>query len=367
MELLAETKCHESVRRARTSISTAVANATLEQIQIGSDQYIVRLMKRLKVAAGISYKKARMTSFSDVAHLISTCALLGPDDALSLPLLHQKLVTLMSVDLMCRPCDLARIFRSFKASGRNEQIRFGHDLSMGHRPRLFYEVRMYDSKELDIGGSRKNATNDYFSWWVRVYFATNPYLCSGRCLQNFLARTDSSMVQAVDLKHAKIQAHPLFFGPLIDGTHSAPSATSLSALVKQLMDRDQHFGYMTPCNLRGAGSSKCAQLAPALLPVVIKHCRCTTPATFNKSYRLPVTCCAGPVVSNKPTVTDLLRHGLRLSPPIDWSRFNQSPDRWIGHITAVGIVISFADGVYVVQNSSGRTANFAHSDLMSVI
>jgi hypothetical protein len=133
------------------------------------------------------------------------------------------------------------------------------------------------------------------------------------------------------------------------------------------MDRDQHFGYMTPCNLRGAGSSKRAQLAPALLPVVIKHCRWTAPATFNKSYRLPVTCSAGPVVSNKPTITDLLRHGLRLTPPIDWSRFNQSPDRWIGHITEVGTVLSFADGVYVVQNSRGRTANFAHSDLMSHI
>jgi hypothetical protein len=158
-------------------------------------------------------------------------------------------------------------------------------------------------------------------------------------------------------KPGKSCGHPLFFGPLTNGIHSAPSATSLSSLVKQLMDRAQHFGYMTPCNLRGAGSSKCAQLAPALLPVVIKHCRIAS----------PVTCCAGPVVSNKPTVTDLLRHGLRLTPPIDWSRFNQSPDRWIGHNTAVGIVISFADGVCVVQNSRGRAANFAHSDLMSFI
>jgi hypothetical protein len=30
------------------------------------------------------------------------------------------------------------------------------------------------------------------------------------------------MVQAVDLKHAKIQTHPLFFGPLANGVHSGP-------------------------------------------------------------------------------------------------------------------------------------------------
>jgi len=214
LELLADSKCHESVRTARTSISTAVANATLERLQIGSDQYIIRLMKRLKVAAGISYKKARITSFSDVGHLISTCALLGPDEALPLHILHQKLLTLMSVDLMCRPSDLTRIFRSFKDAGRNEQIRFGKDTSAGTRPRSYYEVRFYDSKELDIGGSRKNSTNDYFSWWVRVYFASKAHLCSGRCLTNFLARSDTSMVPRVDLPHAKIHAHPLFFGPL---------------------------------------------------------------------------------------------------------------------------------------------------------
>jgi hypothetical protein len=348
-----------------------VANATLERLQIGSDQYIIRLMKRLKVAAGISYKKARITSFSDVGHLISTCALLGPDEALPLHILHQKLLTLMSVDLMCRPSDLTRIFRSFKDAGRNEQIRFGKDTSAGTRPRSYYEVRFYDSKELDIGGSRKNSTNDYFSWWVRVYFASKAHLCSGRCLTNFLARSDTSMVPRVDLPHAKIHAHPLFFGPLsprLDSTYAAPSATHLSSLVKELMDRDAHFGYMTPCNLRGGGSSKCVQLAPDMLSAVVKHCRWTTPDTFNKSYRLPVTCRAGPVICSLPTVTEILRHGVRCSPPVDLRRFNQPPDRWIGRlIPAVGAIMAFDDGVYSVQNSRGRTAQYCHSDLMQLI
>jgi hypothetical protein len=327
-------------------------------------------MKRLKRSSGLSYKKIRMKSFADILTLIGECALLGPDAALPIGLLHQKCLGLMATDLLCRPSDLARIYRLFVADGRNAQIRFGTD-STKSTPREYYEVRFYDSKELDIGGSRSNATNDYFSWWVRVYFATDPATCSGRCLQNFLDRTSNAIVASAVLPHAKITAHPLFFGPLANNIFKAPTADYLSSLVKDFMDKS-HFGFMTPCNLRGGGSSKCVQLVPALELTVLKHCRWTTTKTFRTSYQLPVTLLSTEPVhdSSDTTITDLLRHGLKLQAPgsLDWERFYQPPDQWEGFVIPnIGTITSFVDGIYTIRSSHGSTCEYYHHDLMSKI
>ena len=370
LEHISDFKCHESVRRARTSISTAIANATLERTQLGSDVYIVRTMRRLKKSAGLSYKKIRMETFADIATLIGECALLGPDAALPIGLLHQKCLGLMAVDLLCRPSDLARIHRLFVADGRNAQIRFGTNTEMSPS-RQYYEVRFYDSKELDVGGSRSNATNDYFSWWVRVYFATDPTTCSGRCLQHFLDRTSKAMVTSVVLPYAKITAYPLFFGPLKNNIFKVPTADYLSSLVKDFMDKT-YFGFMTPCNLRGGGSSKCVQLVPSMELAVLKHCRWTTTKTFRTSYQLPVTLLTSePVLgSSTTTVTDLLRHGIQLQAPgsLDWERFQQRPDQWVGFVIPnVGTITSFADGVYTIRDARGSTSESYHFDIMSKI
>jgi len=148
---------HPTLKDASASVSSACAQASDGQVELGTQDSVIRFLKMAKQSEAPD-RLERMMVYPDVARLIQVAWELGPNANLGLEQLKRKLVILLMVDTAARPSDIWRLYRT--TTGKYRQIEFVGDSDV--------KLRYYWPKEVDPFSSRTNATNTWFSQWVLV-------------------------------------------------------------------------------------------------------------------------------------------------------------------------------------------------------
>jgi hypothetical protein len=179
----AEGKSYAFIKEAAGSVSMAVFEGSDGAIHLGKQTSMVKFLKSVRLKQPVGPRKASVPEYFDVALLFGEAWKFGPNQSLCLGHLKEKLLILLLVDTAARPSDVARIYRIM--SGRHSQIVFeGRDM----------RLRYFWPKEVDPGSSRKNATNIYFSTWVKVCGSTPDSIDTVACMREFLARSSDATI-----------------------------------------------------------------------------------------------------------------------------------------------------------------------------
>ena len=327
-----------SLKDASSSVSMAVFEATDGRIHLGKAHVVTRFLKAVRLREPVGPRKQRVQSYSDVARLLEEAWLFGPNDALCLGHLKEKLIILLFVDTAARPSDLAKLFRIM--SGRHTQIRF-KDNDM--------ELRYFWSKEVDPGSSRTNSSNIFFSKWVRVQGTEPEQIDTVRVMRAFLDRSsDEDLFATTHVPQLRGDFQPVFYGRKRGGLFQAASSDHLSNIAQAAIDR-VGMGGMQTTHLRGASTSKIAQLVPAMRDEALKLGRWTTPATFVNHYEAEVVGSWLPVPAKcRSNCQQILRHGFEPRPPsgVSVAEYEAHPTSWVG-VSIDGTKVSrFDDGSY---------------------
>jgi hypothetical protein len=275
------------------------------------------------------------------------------DEALCLGHLKEKLMLLLMVDLAARPSDLMCIYRIM--SGRHSQIKFeGSDMLL----------RYFWPKEVMPGSSRKNATNTYFSTWVRVSGTTPHPINTVEVMKAFIRRsTDPEEFELHHIPQLDGSFQPLFYARRLRGKLQKASVDHCSNVVQRGIDRCE-MGTMKTCHIRGASTSKIVQLAPNALPLALELGRWTTKAMFVQHYQAPVKGTWDPLPETlQSNAQQVLRWGFKPRPPplVTVQEYQRWPRDWVGKsIKDVGKVVKFDDGTYSLQDGT----EFVHWDFM---
>ena len=268
----------------------------------------------------------RTQSYADVARLLEEAWLMGPNEALCVSRLHEKLVLLLSVDTAARPSDIANLFRT--TSEVDTHIRFtGNDM----------DLRYFGDREDDQNSPHTDLTKTY-AGWIRVHGTDPPQIDTVRVMRAFLDRVRSDYLLYGDL-HA-------FFGHMSDETY----ADHLSNITQSAINRAD-MGGMQTAYLRAASSCKIAQLVPNMRIESIRLGRWGSESTFAQ-YERPVVGVWAPVpTSVRGSCQWILRHGFAPKPPPKVSRteYEAAPTSWTGeYIRGEGRITPLSDGEYLL-------------------
>jgi hypothetical protein len=348
-----EGKSATFLKEASTSVSMACFEATDGAVHLGKQHSVVQFLKAVRQRAPVGPKKKAATEYEDVTKLFQEAWLFGPNEALCLGHLKEKLLLLLVVDLAARPSDLMCIYRIM--SGRHAQIKFEGDDML---------LRYFWPKEVMPGSGRSNATNTYFSTWVRVS-GTKPHTINTvAVMKAFLERsTDSEEFGLHSIPQLEGSFQPLFYARRVKGKFQKASVDHCSNVIQAGIDRCE-MGSMKTCHIRGASTSKIVQLVPEALPLALGLGRWTKKTMFVQHYQAPVKGTWKPVPKKlQSNAQQILRWGFKPTPPPSVSvlEYERRPDRWVGvNIKHVGKVGMFDDGSYTLENGK----QFNHWDFM---
>jgi hypothetical protein len=352
----AEGKSYAFIKEAAGSVSMAVFEGSDGAIHLGKQTSMVKFLKSVRLKQPVGPRKASVPEYFDVALLFGEAWKFGPNKSLCLGHLKEKLLVLLLVDTAARPSDVARIYRIM--SGRHAQIVFeGRDM----------RLRYFWPKEVDPGSSRKNATNIYFSTWVKVCGSTPDSIDTVACMREFLARSsDATLYANTYIAQLAGEFQPLIYARLKDGKLQKSSVDHISNVVQAAMDRCQ-MGAMKTAHLRGASTSKIVQLVPMALPRALEMGRWTSETMFRQHYCAPVMGSWDPVPAKyHSNCQQVLRWGFQPDPPpgISTKEYYHDPSVWVGKsLQGNEKVLGFSDGTY--ESSTGNS--YCHWDLMEAI
>ena len=339
-------------------MSVACLEASDMKINLGSRRCITTLMKDVRIKEPPRGRKHDLLALGvgDVVRLLQEAFAYGPNEALGLGHLKEKLIVCLMVDTAARPSDLHRLYRSL--SGRNSQIRF-----FERDGRKGMEVRYFWSKEVDPFSSRRNSTSVWFSSWVTV-FCSNPVTVCSHCIMKFFldATGDPALIATTKVPELGIEVRPLFWAKMSQGVLQHCSVDHISKVVKARL-MTVGLGHMHCQSIRGASTSKIVQCAPHLRPEALKLGRWTSDSTFRDSYETEIDRVPSLADEDSSSCQQVLRWGFNPELPLGVSQedYIRPPAHWVGRVTnRVGKVVSFDDGVYTV--ASGKT--FFHWELM---
>ena len=137
-------------------------------------------------------------------------------------------------------------------------------------------LRCFWPKEVMLGSSRSNATNTYFSTWVRVS-GTRPHTINTvAVMKAFLRRsTDPEEFGLHDMPQLEGSFQPLFYARRVKGKLQKASVDHCSNVIQAGIKRCD-MGSMKTCHIRGASASKIVQLVPDAMPPALGLGRWTT-------------------------------------------------------------------------------------------
>ena len=233
-------------------------------------------------------------------------------------------------------------------------------------------LRYFWPKEVMPGSSRSNATNTYFSTWVRVSGTEPNTINTVAVMKEFLRRsTDSERFGLHAIPQLEGSFQPLVYARKVKGKFQKASVDHCSNVIQSGIDRCE-MGTMKTCHIRGAATSKIVQLVPAALPLALKLGRWTTKTMFVQHYQAPVKGTWEPVPTQlQANAQQILRWGFKPTPPplVSVEEYERQPDCWVGvYISGLGKVRMFDDGSYTVQNiESYKLLQFDHWDFMKQI
>ena len=352
----AQGSAHPSLKDASASISTACAQASDGQVQLGSQDSVTKYLKFVKQSEAPD-RKERMIVYPDVARLIQVAWEYGPNGNLGLEQLKRKLVILLMVDTAARPSDIWRLFRT--TVGKYRQIEFVGEADL--------RIRFYWPKEVDPFSSRTNATNTWFSQWVVVRGTTPASTDTVSCLRDFLQRSSDPEQYAMEyITQLASSVQPLIFAKTKDGLRQKCSVDHISVILKKAISQ-AHIDTMKPRHLRGASTSKIVLLSPDALSVAMGLGRWTTGKTFFQHYNAPVTLLPQNPLPDiiKMNGQQILRWGWDPTPPpgVTAVEYDAPFDVWVGKsIPRLGRISKFDDGKYFVARRQ-----VTHGELMGLI
>ena len=347
---------HPSLKDASASISTACAQASDGQVQLGSQDSVTKYLKFVKQSEAPD-RKERMIVYPDVARLIQIAWEFGPNGNLGLEQLKRKLVILLMVDTAARPSDIWRLFRT--TVGKYRQIEFVGEADL--------RIRYYWPKEVDPFSSRTNATNTWFSQWVIVRGTTPASTDTVSCLRDFLQRSSDPEQYAMEyITQLASSVQPLIFAKTKDGLRQKCSVDHISVILNKAISQ-ANIDTMKPRHLRGASTSKIVLLSPDALSVAMGLGRWTTGKTFFQHYNAPVTLLPqNPLPDSiKMNGQQILRWGWDPTPPPDVTavEYDAPFASWVGKsIRRLGRISKFDDGKYFVARRQ-----VTHCELMGLI
>ena len=208
-------------------MSMACYEATDGTVHLGRKNSVIKCLKSVRQGAPVGPKKAAAMEHEDVAILYKEAWRFGPDEALCLGHLKEKLILLLTIDLAARPSDLMCMFRIM--SGRHAQFKYtGDDLLL----------RYFWPKEVEPGSSRKNATNKYFSKWVLLY-GTKPHTINTVAVMKAFIRRSTDSEEFADhyIEELEGSFQPLIYGRRVRGKLQKASVDHCSNVVQAGIDR----------------------------------------------------------------------------------------------------------------------------------
>ena len=350
-----------SLKDASASVSVACAEASDGKVQLGSKQCVVRLLKDVRLREVPQGRRASNNKHGDLVKLLQVAYLYGPNEALGLGHLKEKMVLCLMVDTAARPSDIHRLFRIYE--GRNKQIDFfSAEGKEGMRVRYFW------SKEVDPYSSRSNSTMVWFSSWVTVWCSTPRHVCSHCVLKEFARRSeDPNLFASVHIDELGVPAQPLVYARFQDGKFQQSSVDHISNIVKAGL-LEAGLSTMRCQDVRGAATSKIVQCVPSLRAEALKLGRWTTEKTFRNHYEMEVQRVAEFGVESPVSCQQVLRWGFNPLRPAGVSKesYEQPPEFWVGQSFAADKVLKFEDGVYFLANGNKRSTKF-HWELMELV
>ena len=272
-------------------------------------------------------KKKKAQQYHDVAVMVQEAWQYGPNAALGLGLLKEKLIILLMVDCAARPSDLGCIYRILE--GRHALIRFeGKDM----------RLRYFWPKEVVPGSSRQNSTSTYFSKWVLVRGTTPPETNTVEVMRDFLARSsDDSLFALTYIEQLQDSYQPLIYARFSEGMFQKSSVDHISNVMQSALDRCE-MGQMMSCHMRGASTSKIVQLVPEALQLALDLGRWTKDDMFRNHYQAPVKGAWPPVPPDiRDNAQQILRWGFTPKPPdrVSVEEFTRDPTTWVAQCLPV--------------------------------
>lgn len=354
---------HASLKDACASVSVACMEASGAKVNLGTNHCITRLMKDIRLREPAQGRKHEMQrkGVGDVVRLLQEAYLYGPNEALCLGHLKEKLLLALVVDTGARPSDINRLFRI--RSGHNSQIKFttkdGAECM---------ELRYFWPKEVDPFSSRSNSTSIWFSSWVTVWCSTPKEACSHCIMKFFLeASSDPNDYASVHIPELKMNAQPLIWALRRKGKLQRASVDHISNVIDAGL-KASGLNHMSCQSIRGATTSKIVQCVPTFRPEVLKMGRWTTDETFKKSYETEVVRVPRLDDECASSCQQVLRWGF--DPPlprgISLEDYVKLPDHWVGQTFSCGKILKFDDGVFSVRKSR-KVSSLFHYELMKAI
>ena len=354
---------HASLKDACASVSVACMEASGATVNLGANHCVTRLMKDIRLREAPQGRKHEMQrkGVGDVVLLLQEAYLYGPNEALCLGHLKEKLLLALIVDTGARPSDIHRLFRI--RSGHNSQIKFttkdGAECM---------EVRYFWPKEVDPFSSRSNSTNVWFSSWVTVFCSKPKEACSHCIMKFFLeASSDPNDYASVHIPELEMDAQPLIWALRRKGKLQRASVDHISNVVDDGL-KASGLSHMSCQSIRGATTSKIVQCAPTFRPEVLKMGRWTTDETFKKSYETEVVRVPRLDDECASSCQQILRWGF--DPPlprgISLEDYVKLPDHGVGRTFSCGKILKFDDGVFSVRKSR-KVSSLFHFELMQAI
>ena len=354
---------HSSLKDACASVSVACFEASDDKIDLGTMKCIAKLMKTVRLREKPQGRKHAMKAIGvgDVVLLLEEVFAYGPNEALCLGHLKEKLILSLMVDTAARPSDLHRLFRILK--GDYTQIRF-----FTRNGNEGMDVRYFWSKEVDPYSSRSNSTNTWFSTWVTVWCTSPKEACSHCIMRYFLeVSSDPTEFATVRIDELDLEAQPLIWARFRDGKFRQSSVDHISKITSAGL-QTAGLGHMSCQSIRGASTSKIAQCAPNLRSEMLKLGRWTTEETFRKSYDSEIRRVPRQDDEVESSCQQVLRWGFNPKLPRGVSRedYAREPAHWVGRAFQFGKIVKFEDGVYSVSKNR-KSSSFFHWELMQAM
>ena len=297
----------------------------------------------------------------DVVLLLQEAYLYGPNEALCLGHLKEKLLLALIVDTGARPSDLQKLFRI--RSGHHSQIRF-----FTRNEAEGMEVRYFWPKEVDPYSARSNSSSIWFSSWVPVWCSQPTEVCS-HCIMKYFLKTssDPNDFASVHIPELNTSAQPLFWARRRHGKLQHASVDHISNIVDSGL-KAAGLDHMSCQSVRGATTSKIAQCVPTLRPEVLKMGRWTTEETFKKSYETEIVRVPSLDDEVPSSCQQVLRWGFNPTLPrgIPLEDYAKLPGHWVGRTFSCGKIQKFEDGVFSVLKDR-RASSLFHFELMQAI
>jgi hypothetical protein len=339
----------------------ARAEASDGRVQLGSQQSVVRLLKDVRLREIPQGRRAANNKHGDLVKLLQVAYMYGPNEALGLGHLKEKMVLCLMVDTAARPSDVHRLFRIYE--GRNKQIDF---FTSGGKEGM--RIRYFWSKEVDPYSSRNNSTMTWFSSWVTVWCSTPRHICSHCVLREFVRRSeDPNLFDSVHIDQLGVAVQPLVYARLVRGKFQHSSVDHISNIVKRGLV-EAGLNTMRCQDLRGAATSKIVQCVPDLRGEALKLGRWTTEKTFKNHYEMEVRRVAESGVESRDSCQQVLRWGFNPLLPEGLSKeiYERSPGFWVGQSFRGKKISSFEHGVHSLVHNGKQSTAF-HWELMDVI